>query len=122
MSIPVFDPRKGDGSAFHPDTGMQVTPTAKTIEVQYNDGYTQTAGAGINNIMKTYNPHWTNAYQNEGDYINSFLMARQGWQKFYWTPQGETQQLCFTCKTWNYSKASGGYWTMDATFIQCPPL
>lgn len=122
MSIPVFNPQRANGGNYYPDEGMAVTPNATIIKTQFNDGYTQIAGAGINNLLRTYNPHWTNAYKVEADAILAFLEARQGWQKFFWTPQGETLQRCFTCQTWNYAKKSGGYVDLDATFNEIPPL
>lgn len=116
MSIPVFSP------ITKPDSEQEVNAKPKVQEVVFNDGYIQTAAIGINNDMRTYNPVWTNAYYAEATYIINFLTAKGGWQKFYWTPNQETQQRCFICKDFTYKWKSGKYCDINATFEERSPL
>jgi phage-related protein len=101
---------------------MSVQKQPFVLENQFGDGYVQRAGYGINADQGSYTPRWTNAYKAEADYIIGFLKGQKGYLPFYWTPNGESTQLCFVCKNYTYAWKSGKFCDISAEFTIAPAL
>jgi phage-related protein len=115
VAIPTFTPSAPDQAmqgAFAPSINKQV----------FGDGYVQRSGIGINSDFRKYMPTWTNRTQTEANYIIDFLQGQLGYNPFYWTPSGETQQRTFVCEKFKYSWNAGNFCDIQATFEEAPSL
>lgn len=82
-------------TTFNPLAGVSfktsVNKVYRTLENDFGDGYTQTTGDGINNVLEVWNVIWDKITDVQADEIEAFLDARAG-APFYWvTPKGNTK-------------------------------
>ena len=105
-----FKPRRS------PNSGMPVDFAPRVMEQQFGDGYTASAGYGINADLRDCSPAWTNLRKADADYIIEFLGARKGVTHFYWRPTGESVTKRFKCKKFTYKWKRGNFCDIDAEF------
>lgn len=108
MSLQIWPPSPGPSKA-DPDI------TARVLEAQYGDGYSQTSGDGLNAISAVYSLSWTLLTKPELDAFLAFLVAHGGYRAFLWTPPGGVARQ-WKCKTWRPVPLSGGWYSLSCTF------
>lgn len=96
------------------DYGAEGDFTPDNNKAQFGDGYAQVVGKGINNLRRVYTLTFTQK-PADIDAIMDFLKARNGADKFFWTPYRETQGL-WLCPSWKRGITSYGLETVTATF------
>ena len=108
MTIPVF--------TWDCLSGTNGTTKFRLLTAQFGDGYAQTAGDGINNVIQS----WPLTFAGQpADMMNilAFLTATQGWQGFYWTPPMGVQGLYKVAEIGTMADTGSNY-TLTATFVQ----
>ncbi len=83
-----------------PTVGSQRRTTARILEAQFGDGYSQRAGDGLNSVEDAFSLVWNALSEAEADTITDFFEARGGWEAFDWTPPGEVAARKFRCGEW----------------------
>jgi phage-related protein len=107
--------------SVNPNSEMNVDVELRTKTYQYGDGYAVDAGDGINSDLGTFSPRWTNLRYEEAIYIIDFFRERKGYQRFYWTPNGEEEVRVFICNKFNYKWKRGRFCDIEATFEERAP-
>lgn len=114
MSRPVFNPSPAPSV-----TGFSRQISARTLNADFGDGYTQRAGDGLNSLPRTVTVTWPPMHRAELDVIDGFLIARRGFEAFEWTEPGESTPHLWKCETWTVAAAgSTDLFTLSATFEQ----
>ena len=86
---------------------MRPSPgTGRGVELSLNktpfgDGYTQASPNGLNHVRRVINLKWDFLTLAEARQIDNFMIARGGFEPFYYTLNGETVARKWTCETWN---------------------
>lgn len=81
--------------------GTQLSEEPEVTRVQFGDGYTQRAPAGLNFQPQRWSVVIRGAGLAEGDEIIAFLRAHGGWIAFNWTPPRETVPGLYLCPSWS---------------------
>jgi len=105
-------------STVTPVRATQPSVTARTLQAQFGDGYSQRAGDGINTIVDEWDVQWNALDQTNADEIIDFLEARGGYESFEWTPPGESVEKKYVCKQWNKSFPGASLTNISAKFQQ----
>lgn len=109
MAIETFKPP-------YAPTSTSEKPELKLLEAEFGDGYTQTAGDGMNHIRKVASLSWDVLTADQAREIEAFLERHGGSAPFlYALDEGETP-LKWTCKEWSRKRDTPN--TMEATFRQ----
>lgn len=85
---------------------------------QFGDGYEQRAVDGINARPRTFSLSWPALDATDKDTARNFLVARNGWEAFNWTPPGEGSSIKVKCPRWTVQRRSGPWWYISVTFIE----
>ena len=110
MSTPIF--------AWTPSYDIKTKPEPRIRSVQYGDGYTERAPAGINAIRRTKTLVFDYRADAEATAIIDFLDARGGWQPFYYADPGSDRIDLYTCNAYDRTHSNGDWHTVSATFEQ----
>jgi phage-related protein len=113
MPLPVFPPNNGR----EPIWTSPVNVTAKVLENEFGDGYTQRAADGINNVKETWELSWKNLTTPEKEALDNFLRERAGFRAFAWRAFGAPPKA-YSCKTWKFVPTQAGYWDGSASLRQ----
>jgi phage-related protein len=92
------------------------TFTLRALSVQFGDGYRQDVGDGINTASQS----WPVQFMGRPDLvaqIRTFLLEREGFKSFHWTPP-DGELLLFVCRSFSYRRSSPRVATIGATFEQ----
>ncbi len=99
------------------DYSFTETPRVRTAK--FGDGYEQRTPDGINAMEREFPALvWTPLSAANKDVILNFLRARKGSEPFRWTPPAEAQSIVVKAVTWTVRRASGPWWTVEATFVR----
>lgn len=99
-----------------PDDGVSVGETFSGYTVKFGDGYTQDAGEGINDRVRSVSVSFNRPY-TEVAAIAAFLRPLGGSGRFTWTPPGPGQTAGqFVCKGYSVRSRSGENATLTAVF------
>ena len=109
--IPTFPPIPPD---YSPTDDVQ----AQVLQNKFGDGYSQRAAQGLNNVAQVWSLTWTNQPIIGISEIESFIVAAQGWQSFYWTPPRQSVPLLFICQKWHRTESGPTTANFSATFEQ----
>lgn len=109
MSLLTFPTTPGPSRA-DPDV------TARVLESQYGDGYTQTTADGLNAISQSYAVAWGLLTKTELTTFLDFLTAHGGHTPFLWTPPLASAAQQWKCKTWKPAPLGGGWHSLSCTF------
>jgi phage-related protein len=120
MSILIFDPRleSSPTQKLFPDPGFKRAHAPKLLKTDFGDGYAQRGKDGINSDPLTDTLVWTNLTKAEKDYMDQFMIARQGNQAFLWQASDETVPNAYVCEVWDYDFVAADVYTFNATFRQ----
>lgn len=88
------------------------------IKVKFGDGYEQRYPKGINNMPQSWSIQFKNRDAAEAVAIENFLVARQGYEAFDWTPPDVAVSIRVKCEEWSKVLVLGNYYSISATFIQ----
>lgn len=87
MALPTFEP------PVPPSPGTETTPKYKLRIANFGDGYTQATPDGLNHVRRTVRLRWDVLTVAQAEYIESFLIARGGYEPFlYALSDDETRQ------------------------------
>lgn len=109
MSYPTWPDGPGP-SQSDPDI------TARVLNANLGDGYTQTTADGLNSISGTYSVTWALLTKSELATYAAFLAERAGYAPFLWTPPTENVPRQVKCETWKPKPLGGGWFSLTATF------
>lgn len=89
----------------------------RTLNAQFGDGYSQSAGDGINGKVQRW-PLTFSGSKAEIQALWNFLDEHQGWKRFLWTPPTETEPIAVRAP--NYSPVSQAFnvYTLSVTLEQ----
>lgn len=102
---------------FDPAPGMTKQSSPILRIAQFGSGYSQRNVLGINQNPKSYSLTFR-VTENESDTIEDFLDARGGFEKFDYTPPGESAAKKFICRQWTKTISSPDRAEISATFEQ----
>lgn len=88
--IPPMRPSPGTGRGV--ELALNKTP--------FGDGYTQASPRGLNSVRRVITLKWDFLSLDEARQIENFMIARGGYQPFYYTLNGEATPRKWTCETW----------------------
>lgn len=91
--------------------------TFRLRAAQFGDGYRQVAADGINNRTQV----WQLSFAGKEPRIaavKAFLDARQGAERFYWTPPLESAPRLFTAGAYSVQAQGKGLYTLAVTFTE----
>ena len=94
-----------------------VSETPRVREVNFGDGYTQSAADGLNPIRRTYRAVFAARANAEIDAIRTFLRARAGHEPFRFAPPGGAAAK-WRCGDWSIERVSATHATLTATFVE----
>lgn len=97
-----------------PSPGSSITPELALNRVSFGDGYTQASPRGLNHLRRVLQIKWEALSPDQAKAIETFLVARGGYQAFLYTHPSDGVQRKWTCDTWNVS--FGGPCKATATF------
>jgi phage-related protein len=83
-----------------PNVGMSVSREPRLQIAQFGDGYDQRIPDGINFIRRAWTLRWAPITPEAADAIEQFLVARGGYQSFWWTPPRYLQPVRVRCPKW----------------------
>lgn len=83
---------------------------------KFGNGYTQTAGDGINNETQSWDLTFTGRKAKIAAILN-FLRAQKGYKPFIWKTPFDGD-LYFLCNTYQPTDQGGDMWSLTATFEQ----
>lgn len=112
MPLPTFIP------PIAPSPGTTDKPEFKVLTADFGEGYTQSAGDGVNNVRRVLSLTWETLLPAQAAVITDFIKARRGFGIFYYTPSNETKALKWTCNDFSDKRGEGGLRTVSATFRQ----
>ena len=90
--------------------------TFSTRKIQFGDGYTQTAGNGLNPRSQSWDLTFTGTETFIRE-IKNFLDSHQGWRSFVWKPPLEDSGL-YRCEEYQPTALGAGLYELTATFVQ----
>lgn len=96
--------------------GSNPNSTARILQNNFGDGYTQRVADGLNSINVSWNLSWDLLDTPIADTLEAFLVARAGWESFDWTPPRATISSKWICKQWSRKPTAAGYESFTATF------
>ncbi|EKZ9178138.1 phage tail protein [Vibrio vulnificus] len=99
-----------------PDKDATGETTRRTREVQFGDGYKQSAGDGINGASQKWPLTFTKR-RDEAVAIKSFLDDHKGYISFAWQPPLEPLGL-YQAKTSTLTPLGAGWYRISVTFEQ----
>lgn len=88
-------------------------------KVAFGDGYTQEGPDGINSLLYTWSLSWDVLTTTEKNTIESFLVARGGYETFNWTDPDDVVYKV-KCPEWSVNNFEPSIWKITATFKQSP--
>lgn len=106
-----------DTFTWCPKIEPEGTISQRTLSVSFGDGYSQTAGDGIN----TKTQSWALTFTGKQSMINeiiTFLDAHSGWQAFYWSAPLSEQATFMAKDGYQITPHGGGLYTLTVTFTQ----
>lgn len=109
MSLFTFPTAPGPSKA-DPDI------TARVLDAQFGDGYSQTSADGLNAICHTYSVAWALLTKTEMEAFTDFLAAHGGHTPFLWTPPLQSLVRQWKCKIWKPAPLGGGWYSLSCTF------
>lgn len=99
-----------------PDDNVSVGGAFSGFSVKFGDGYTQDAGEGLNEEVRTVTVSFNRPYAEVAPII-TFLRQRGSSGRFGWTPPGPGQASGqFVCKGYSVRSRSGENAVLTATF------
>ena len=101
-----------------PSPGTKSKPEVKVLEASFGDGYTQTAGDGINNIREILTLNWEHLLPTQADQLENFFVERAGYKYFYYQASHRYSPRLYLCKEWDRGTIQGGFATFTATLRQ----
>ncbi|UIN38288.1 phage tail protein [Methylobacterium oryzae] len=110
MAVPTFTPP-------YAPTDSTDKPEVKLLKAEFGDGYTQTAGDGMNHIRKVVDLSWEVLTPAQAKEIEAFFVARGGFEPFYYTLSDDDTPILWTCEEWSRKRGTPN--TMEATLRQC---
>lgn len=98
-----------------PEIGSSGSHKFRILDAKFGDGYTQTAGDGINTLESTITLNWTDISQTVYNELYAFFIALGGYQSFDYTlPNGSTAYQ-WKCKQFSDSWVKGNKRNFTAT-------
>lgn len=108
-----------------PSHGTSVETEPRTLMAQFGNGYIQETADGINANLRNWGLTFNNRGMTELYNIDTFLRARAGAERFYWTqsPPFDVEGVkAWVCKQWSWTYNGGLIAGISATFMQRPNL
>ena len=105
-----------DTFTWCPRINAQSDTTFRVKKAQFGDGYTQTAGDGLNNRSDS----WQLEFVGEEamiEQIIAFFDRHGGYKSFIWKPPLRPQGL-FRCEQYKPNALGGGKYSLTTTFIE----
>lgn len=88
-------------------------------EIQYNNGYSQRAKKGINNVVDTWSVSWDAITSAEFTTVKTAFDTAAGVDYFTWTPPGSVSSKKFKVSSISsMSPKSGNYYSISVTLKQ----
>lgn len=87
-------------------TDVDTSHAPQITKAQFGDGYAQRVASGINNAPRTWQVPLS-VSKADHDTVNSFLLARGGYDPFFWTPPGASSPVVVVCEKWSVSQLAG---------------
>lgn len=110
---------EGTNDPLNPDPGYDEVHDPKTLEAQFGDGYTASGRLGMNGDPINMGLTWTNVSKAEADYMNNFMKARKGFERFFWTiPEQGYAPMVWQCKKWSKKRVAFNRYVFTAEFLQ----
>jgi phage-related protein len=100
----------------NPSWGTATDTTAKVIESDFADGYSQRVPDGINNVSDSYSVVWTDMPLADVETLITFFKGKGGATAFYATRAQKTVAQKWTCAKWRDEPTKPGRATLTATF------
>lgn len=108
----TFNPNVG------PDVGSSGNHKFRVLKASFGDGYQQTAADGINNREAEFSLVWTDLNETDFNDIWDFLVARNGYESFYYTLPNRSSAEKFRCEKFKETYQKGNLRGITATFIK----
>lgn len=96
MTTPTLTLPTGCGVA----PGASAEVKARTRRASFGDGYIQRSGDGINIVRKVMSLSFGPMHPSDAATIEAFLVARGGFQPFFWQHPYESTPRKWICETW----------------------
>jgi phage-related protein len=112
MPLQTFAPGR------NPNIDFQVNHEPKIISAQMGDGYSQRTPAGINFQPRSWNLRWEPITVAEADAIEAFLIARGGYEAFWWTPPRGGPAVKVICPRWVRTEPQWNASGLMASFVE----
>lgn len=112
MALTTFTPPKA------PDYSTGKDVSARIIQAQFGDGYSQRAADGLNPVMDKPRLTWSGLTTADADTIEAFFEARGGHEAFLYTLPREVTAKLWICKTWTRNYPEPNFDTINASFEQ----
>lgn len=100
---------------LRPEIGSNDNSKFRVLEASFGDGYTQSAGDGINTKEQTIQLQWTRLSVTNADAIRAFFDGLGGYQSFDYTLPNDSTALKFKCKQYNRTWGDGNLQNITAT-------
>ncbi len=110
---------------FTPSFGTSAETEPRTLMAQFGNGYVQESADGINAILRNWSLTFNNRSMTQLLDIDTFLRARGGAERFYWTqppPFDAEGAKAWVCKQWSWTYSGGLISGISATFMQRPGI
>lgn len=99
-----------------PDAGATGDSEFRTLSVQFGDGYTQSAGDGLNGEHQRWPLTFTRR-RADVEPLLAFIRRHQGYKSFIWTPPLGEPGL-YKVTAFSNSPLGAGWYRISATFEQ----
>ena len=111
-----------DFPTIKPTIASNVTINARINKIQFGNGYYQSFGDGINNLLEKWSITFT-VDNNDKKTIISFLNTQAGYNYFNWTaPDEGAVQKQYVCEGWTTTPLGNNMYTITCTFNEYPGL
>lgn len=94
MSLDTFNP------PIAPSPGSSQKPEMKILRADFGDGYSQSAGDGMNHVRKVFDLKWDALTDDQAATIEAFLERHGGTKPFRYQHPRASAPLKVTCEEW----------------------
>lgn len=116
MAIPTFTP------PVNPQPGYSIKRKPRVLMNSYGDGYSARVGDGINTMPRSASLTFGPLTRAQADAIDSFMVARGGYEAFWWTPPLDAAVSLpatkWICTEWSRSAQQWNAEIIDVQFTE----
>lgn len=116
MTLPTFAP------PVSPSVNSQKSVQPRVLKAAFGDGYAQRAADGLNSRPAAWDLRWDALCTADADTIEAFLVARGGFEAFWWTPLDTTSPLTFVAESWTRAPVVGAEMLTERRFSMTAKL